>query len=130
MNKLTSLLVVVSFVGPVLAQNVELPKKREPASPRALAPPKIEGLKRPIGFTERDLIQATIQEMPGGTVVVEDEAFSVRPTQSVRFNLVRILDPSYTSVSGVPLAPWMDGPFTISGGNTIAQVFPIGWGYH
>lgn len=125
MKKSLSLLLAAALAGTVFAQ---VPRKGHPAP--LPSPPAVKGLRSPLGLTERELIQTAIKDMPGGAVVVvEDEAFHLVPRQVVRFEGVRILEPAYTTVSGIPLAPWMDGPFVVSGGNTIAQVYCLGWGY-
>ena len=42
---------------------------------------------------------------------------------------LRVLARSSAAASGLPLPPWMDNAIVLSGGNTVAQVVPLGWGY-
>jgi len=116
--------------GPAMAQDAKAPlKARDPVPASQPAPPRIKGLKDPLGVTDLALIQATLRDLPDSVVVVEAEGFSLLPTQQVRLDMFRLLDGSLAPGSGLPLAPWADGPALVSGGNRIAQVFPLGWGY-
>ena len=82
-------------------------------------------------------VELTIDAFPGvnfqGRVETIGRAttatFSLLPTQQVLLDMFRLLDGSLAPGSGLPLAPWADGPALVSGGNRIAQIFPLGWGY-
>lgn len=126
MNKLSMILIAAALAVPGASQP---PRKTGAVTVAVPPPPGIKGLKKPMGLTDQALMQATLRDLPGSVVVVEDEAFHLVPSQEVRIGAIRILEPAYGSISGMPLAPWMDGPATVSGGNTIAQVYCLGWGY-
>ena len=57
------------------------------------------------------------------------KASSHQPNQQIRVDSFRRIEAPFPSVMGLPLAPWADGPFVVSEGNTIGQRVPLGWGY-
>ena len=126
MLRCTILLLAATLAVPGAAQ---IPRRARPVTADRPSPPAISGLRKPLGMTDQELVQGTLHDLPGSVVVVEDEAFHLVPRQEVRLAVVRILEPPYGSIGGMPLAPWMDGPTVVSGGNTISKVYCLGWGY-
>ena len=125
------LLSAAVVVLPCAAQDAAAARKpKEPVPAVRPLPRKIKGLKEPLGVTDRALLQAVLRDLGSGlVVVVEEEAPTLKPSQVVRFGNLRVLARSSAAASGLPLPPWMDNAIVLSGGNTVAQVFPLGWGY-
>ena len=79
--------------------------------------------------------RSALREMPGAIVVVEEDAAAPISreayTRSLGRSKLRLLTKKDLPVfpSTPPMPRWMDPNVTMSGGNTVAQVFPIGYGY-
>lgn len=88
------------------------------------SPRRIKGLRRPLPTTERALAKAAVRDMrDGAVVVVEDAAPEPLPRWPARNGVFRLLRP----VPVLPPAPWMDMSRVVSGGNTVALLYPLGW---
>jgi hypothetical protein len=62
-------------------------------------------------------------------VVVEDTSLPAFSMPRARRSLFRLLEVPGQPDLALPVAFWMDPTKVISGGNTVAQVYPLGWGY-
>lgn len=79
--------------------------------------------------------RAALREMPGAVVVVEDEAmaFSTLLPPSSKLGKVNLrfhhgLDRPVMANPTLPLPVWMDPTVTVSGGNIVNRVYPLGGG--
>lgn len=76
--------------------------------------------------TDQGLVQATLGDLRNGmVVVVEDQAPQPLAMWTGRTSYFRLYGP-FTRELFLP--PGQDPSKVISGGNTIGQVFPLGWG--
>lgn len=79
--------------------------------------------------------RSAIREMPGAIVVVEEDGLvplaQETGSQSLFRGKLRLLTRRDLPVfpATPPMPRWMDPNITMSGGNVVNQVFPIGWGY-
>ena len=125
-----NILLVAVLVTPGAAQDAKAPRKpKESGQIVKPAPQKVRGLKYLPRMTERALVQAALRDLASGWVVVEDQELTLKPGQVVRFGNLRVLARPLTSPAGLPPAPWVDNTIVVSGTNTVAQIFPLGWGY-
>lgn len=108
------------------AQETQVPKARPSKSARTgPAPARIKGLRRPMPITDQELVQASLRDLRNGSVVVvEDMAPGPLPFGAGKTGFFRLSNPFKLS-----LPPQMDPSKVISGGNTIGEVYPLGWGY-
>ncbi len=90
--------------------------------------PKLK-IPAPLGPTRRNLMRAVLRDMQGSVVVVEGEAPPPVLRATVRIGLFRLLWPNYSPAADLPGAISTESSAVISGGNTIALLNPIGWGY-
>jgi len=85
---------------------------------------RIKGLRRPLPTTQRALAKVAVKDLrDGAVVVVEDAGPSPLPRWPARNGVFRLLQP----VPALPPAPWMDMSRVVSGGNTVALLYPLGW---
>ena len=91
----------------------------------------MRGQRPLIADTDRGLVQAAMRDLRTGAVVVveEDEAFALLPRTHARTGFIHFFGPRPNRTTALPGAPWMDASKVVSGGNTVAQVYPLGWGY-
>lgn len=90
-------------------------------------PARIKGLRPLMAPTDQALVQATMGDLRNGmVVVVEDQAPPPLPRWPGRKGYFRFSGPFHASPAP-PLG--MDPAKVVSGGNTIGEVFPLGWGY-
>ncbi len=86
-------------------------------------------------FSAAHAMRAALRDMPGAVVVVEEDGPGQMPKQAVahlslggRFRLAMRKElPVFPATP--PMPRWMDPNVTMSGGNVVNQLFPIGWGY-
>ena len=99
--------------------------------PRGRSHRMMRGQRPPIPDTDRALVQATLWDLRTGAVVVveEEEGFPLLPRTHARTGFIHFFGPAPNRTTTMPPAPWMDPSTVVSGGNTVAQVHPLGWGY-
>jgi len=88
------------------------------------APARIKGLWKP-GQTAPP---AQIRAILASEVLVEENALAPLPALPARFGLFRF-NGNLPVPGRFPPPPYLDPAKVVSGGNTIAQVYPLGWGY-
>lgn len=114
-----------------------LPQPPKPAV--ALYGPPAPALKgipnRSASFSLTHASRMALREMPGAVVVVEEDGPEALSTQTLgksffRGQLRLLTKKDFPIFPTTPPMPrWMDPSVTMSGGNVVGQVFPLGWGY-
>ena len=113
---------------PSQAQVTQAPRPRTARRARTgPAPARIKGLRPFLPPTDRALVQSTLWDLrSGAVVVVDDQLPSTLPGWPARTGYFRVFGPFHVSPA---LPPDQDPSKVMSGGNTIGQVYPLGWGY-
>ncbi len=98
--------------------------------------PAYKGLTaRSTAFSAAHAVRRGLRDMPGAVVVVEEEGPEQLSQQAVARTLLRgrlllALKKELPVFPATPPMPrWLDPNVTMSGGNVVGQMFPIGWGY-
>lgn len=114
--------------APSQAQGTPAPKPHAGRHARTgPVPARIKGLRPLMLATDQALVQSALGDLRNGmVVVVEDQAPSPLPRWPGRTSYFRVFGPFHASPA---LPPGLDPSKVISGGNTIGQVYPLGWGY-
>ena len=89
------------------------------------------GLRPLIADTDRGLVRAAMRDLrTGAVVVVEEDGMSPVPGWPAKSGFTHYFGPlTSRAIMVQPVPAWMDPTKVISGGNTVAQVYPLGWGY-
>jgi len=126
--KITScLLLAATLCAPAFSQEGQA-RSRTRTSPRPAAQ-RILGLHPLTGPTEPELVHAVLKDLPGQVVLVEEDAQPQEPWPVVRYGFIRIGNTRPILGQYLTTAPWMETRAVVSGGNTVASFYPIGWGY-
>ena len=103
------------------------PAARPARTARAGPAVRIKGLHRSLPTTDQEWVQAALRDFRGGMmVVVEDRA--PLPWEQAPSGRNHLFGPWNPRPFDLPLAPGMDPSKVIAGGNTIGQIYPLGWG--
>jgi len=121
MSKFAALSLAMVMAISLFAQNAG--PRHAPVAPAAMGPHRLrlQGLGEPG--------TRTLYPSLGAVVVVEEEPVSWVTLVPKRTGLRRFFTPAPLPAGGLPAPCWMEDAKVVSGGNTIAQLVPLGWGY-
>jgi len=105
------------------------------ASSPGPTPPPVKGLLKPIPLSAdaRDYVKWALSEMGQAVVVVEGEYAQPLPKipASLRMfnNNLSLFKVRLPQPGEIPAPFWTDPNVTMSGGNVVQRMYPLGWGY-
>ena len=128
MKIMATLLLAGVLLSPAFPQAFGQPKAKSQgihSSPGPSLPPA-KGLDP---LMTRAFFQPRLRNGASAVVIVEDFAPAPMPSKVLKRRVFRLLVPPADPALALPDSAWMTGSRVVSGGNTVSEIYPLGWGY-